>query len=70
MVERRKNIIIVIEPHAYDYSNKKTSSYVFAIWEGDNYIETYSNSKLRGISYLTYEDAVESAIKYCLENLI
>ena len=69
-LREEKNIIIVIEPHAYDYSNKKTSSYVFAIWEGDNYIETYSNSKLRGISYLTYEDAVESAIKYCLENLI
>ena len=69
-LREEKDIIIVIEPHTYDYPNEKTSSYVFAIWEGDNYIETYSNSKLRGISYLTYEDAVESALKYSLENLI
>ena len=66
------NIFIVIEPHAYDYVNEKTSSYVFAIWEGDNYMEVYSykNSGLRGISYLTYEEAVEAALKYSLENLM
>lgn len=66
------NIFIVIEPHTYDYINGKNSSYVFAIWEGDNYIEIYSykNSGLRGISYSTYEEACEAAIKYCLENLI
>ena len=69
-LREEKNIVIVIEPHAYDYTNEKTSSYVFSIWIGDNYIETYSNSKLRGISYLTYEDTVEAALKYSLENLL
>ena len=66
------NIVIVIEPHTYNYINEKNSSYVFAIWEGDNYIEIYSykNSGLRGISYPTYEEAVEASLKYCLENLI
>lgn len=66
------NIIVVIEPHVYDYPNEKTSSYVFAIWQGDNYMEIYSykNSGLHGISYPTYKEAVETALKYCLENLI
>ena len=35
------NIIIVIEPHAYNYSDEKTSSYVFGIWKGDNYMDVY-----------------------------
>lgn len=71
-LREEKNIFIVIEPHSYDYLNEKTSSYVFAIWEGDNYMEVYSykNSELRGISYLTYEEAVEAALKYVLEKLI
>jgi hypothetical protein len=71
-LREEKNIFIVIEPHSYDYLNEKTSSYVFAIWEGDNYMEVYSykNSELRGISYLTYEEAVEAALKYILEKLI
>ena len=66
------NVVIVIEPHTYNYINEKNSSYVFAIWEGDNYIEIYSykNSGLRGILYPTYEEAVEASLKYCLENLI
>ena len=67
-LREKHNIIIIIEPHMYDYINEKTSSYVFAIWEGDNYIEIYSdkNSELHGISYSTYEEAVEAALKYSL----
>ena len=59
------NICIVIEPHAYDCINEKNSSYVYSLWQGDNY---YENPELK--SYPSYEEAVEAALKYSLENLI
>jgi hypothetical protein len=59
------NIFIVIEPHMYDYINEKNSSYVTSLWQGDNYYENITSK-----DYPTYEQAVEAALKYCLENLI
>lgn len=59
------NIFIVIEPHMYDYINEKNSSYVISLWQGDNYYENITSK-----DYPTYEDAVEAALKYSLENLI
>jgi hypothetical protein len=59
------NICIVIEPHAYDYINEKNTSYVYSLWQGDNY---YENPELK--SYPSYEEAVEAALKYVLKNLI
>lgn len=58
-----KNIFIVIEPHAY--INEKIKSYDCSLWVDDNYYR-YLESK----DYPSYEDAVEAALKYCLENLI
>ena len=60
-----KNIFIVIEPHAYDYINEKNKSYTCSLWVDDIYYR-YIESK----DYPSYEDAVEAALKYCLENLI
>ena len=59
------NIFIVIEPHMYDYINEKNSSYVTSLWQGDNYYENITSK-----DYPAYEEAVEAAIKYSLENLI
>jgi hypothetical protein len=59
------NIFIVIEPHMYDYINEKNSSYVISLWQGDNYSENITSK-----DYPTYEEAVEAALKYSLENLI
>lgn len=59
------NIFILIEPHSYNYIKEKNSSYVFSFWQGDNYCE---NPLLK--EYYSYEDAVEAALKYSLENLI
>ena len=59
------NICIVIEPHAYDYINEKNKSYSCSLWIGDNYYE-YLESR----NYPSYEEAVEAALKYSLENLI
>jgi hypothetical protein len=56
------NIIIVIEPHMYDYINEKTSSYVTSLWQGDNYYENITSK-----DYPTYEEAVEATLKYVLE---
>ena len=64
-LREEKNIFIVIEPHVYDYVNEKNKSYVCSLWVGDNYYE-YIESK----DYPSYEDAVEAALKYSLENLI
>ena len=58
------NIIIVIEPHSYNYMEEKTSSYDFSIWWGDNYDHPFTTN------YPTYEETVEAALKYSLENLI
>ena len=60
-----KNIFIVIEPHAYDYINEKNKSYACSLWVGDRYY-VYIESK----NYPSYEDAIEAALKYCLQNLI
>lgn len=64
-LREEKNIFIIIEPHAYDYINEKNSSYSCSLWIGDNYYE-YLESK----HYPSYEEAVEAALKYSLENLI
>ena len=66
------DIIVVVEPHMYDYINSKTSNYVFCLWYGDNYEEPYSNqhSNIHGTIYNSYEEAVEAALKYSLEKLI
>ena len=64
-LREEKNIFIVIEPHAYDYVNERNKSYSCSLWVGDNYYE-YLESK----DYPSYEEAVEAALKYCLENLI
>ena len=58
------NIIIVIEPHSYNYIEEKTSSYDFSIWCGDNYEHPFTTD------YPTFEKAAKTAIKYCLINLI
>lgn len=64
-LREEKNIFIVIEPHLYDYVNEKNKSYVCSLWVGDNYYE-YIESK----DYPSYEETVEAALKYCLQNLI
>ena len=64
-LREEKNIFIVIEPHAYDYINEKNKSYACSLWVNDNYYE-YIESK----NYPSYEEAVEAALKDCLENLI
>lgn len=64
-LREEKNIFIVIEPHVYDYINEKNKSYTCSLWVGDNYYE-YLESK----DYPSYEEAVEVALKYSLENLI
>ena len=64
-LREEKNIFIVIEPHAYDYVNEKNSSYDYSLWIGDNY---YENPSKKG--FPSYEETVEAALKYILENLI
>lgn len=59
------NIFIIIEPYFYDYVNEKTSSYIPSLWQGDNYYENITSK-----DYPSYEEAVETTIKYCLEKLI
>jgi len=59
------NICIIIEPRAYNYINEKYSSYIASLWQGDNY---YDNIKSK--DHQTYEEAIEAALKYTLENLI
>ena len=52
------NIFIVID----HYSNISCN---FSFWQGDNY---YENPLKKG--FPSYEETVEAALKYCLENLI
>ena len=59
------NIIIVIEPHMYDYVNERNASYVCSIWVGDNYYENPIST-----DYPTFEETVDAALKYILKNLI
>lgn len=64
-LREEKNIIIVIEPHAYDYINEKNSSYVYSLWVGDNYYENPLKE-----DFPSYEETVEAALKCVLKNLI
>lgn len=64
-LRKTHNILIVIEPHRYDYINEKFSSYVTSLWQGDNYYENVTSK-----DYPTYEEAVEATLKFSLENLI
>lgn len=64
-LRENKNILIIIEPHAYDYVNEKNKSYSCSLWIGDNYYE-YLESK----DYPIYEEAVEEVLKYILKNLV
>ena len=60
-----KNIFIVIEPHDYDYINEKSKSFSWSLWIGGNYYECIESK-----DYPSYEEAIEAALKYCLNNLI
>lgn len=60
-----KNILIVIEPHDYDYINEKSKSFSWSLWAGGNYYECIESK-----DYPSYEEAIEAALKYCLNNLI
>ena len=60
-----KNILIVIEPHDYDYINEKSKSFSWSLWIGGNYYECIESK-----DYPSYEEAIEAALKYCLDNLI
>ena len=59
------DIFIVIEPYTYNYVDEKNSSYVASLWQGDNYYENPLSK-----DFPSYEETVEAAIKYCLENLL
>lgn len=59
---REKSVIIVIQPEYFN-AESKCSAWGVDIWADDNY------EKLQG-DFPSYEEAVEEAIKYCLENLI
>ena len=61
-LREEKNIIIVIQP---EYFNAESICFAFGcdIWCNDNY------EKLQG-DFPSHEEAVEAALKYCLENLI
>lgn len=59
---RAKYIIIVVQPEYFNVDGI-CSYWGVDIWKGDNYV------KLQG-DYPSYEKAVETALKYCLENLI
>lgn len=59
---RTKHIIIVVQPEYFN-ADGTCSYWGVDIWVDDNY------EKLQG-DFPTYEEAVEAALKYCLENLI
>lgn len=58
---RERHVIIVIVP-AY-FNSEQCVSWDIDIWAGDNYEHPFED-------YPTYEEAVEAALKYALENLI
>lgn len=64
-LREKKNIFIIIEPHAYDYVNEKNKSYSCSLWIGDNYYQ-YIESR----DYPSYGEAVEAILKYVLEKII
>ena len=59
---RTKHIIIVVQPEYFN-TDGTCSYWGVDIWADDNY------EKLQG-DFPSYEQAVEAALKYCLENLI
>ena len=59
---REKHIIIVVQPEYFN-AGEECSYWGVDMWVGDNY------EKLQG-DFPSYEEAVEAALKYCLENLI
>ena len=59
---RTKHIIIVVQPEYFN-ADGICSYWGVDIWTDDNY------EKLQG-DFPSYEEAVETALKYCLENLI
>ena len=59
---REKDVIIVIQPEYFNVESK-CSAWGVDIWADDNY------EKLQG-DFPSYEEAVEAALKYSLENLI
>ena len=62
---REKNWFICIIPLAF-YCGEKACKFGYNIWADDNLeIDEFDTPKFN-----TYEEATESAIKYCLENLI
>lgn len=62
---REKNLVIYVIPLAF-YGGEKASSWGYNIWADDNLEIDEENTP----EFATYEEASESAIKYCLENLI
>ena len=59
---RKKDIIIVVQPEYFNIESK-CSEWGCDIWCNDNY------EKLSG-NFPTYEETIETAIKYSLENLL
>ena len=55
------NIIFVFKPASF--SGEECTSWTYEIWAGDNF-------EGETMSFKTYEEAVEAALKYSLENLI
>ena len=55
------NIIFVFKPASFSGDN--CTSWTYELWCGDNFEGKIS-------SFKTYEETVEAALKYCLENLI
>ena len=62
---REKDWVICILPLTF-YCGEKASSWGYNIWAGDNLEVDEENTP----KFTTYEEASESAIRYCLENLI
>lgn len=62
---REKNLIICVIPLTF-YGGETVSAWGYNIWANDNLeIDEFDSHK-----FATYEEAAESAIKYCLEKLI
>jgi hypothetical protein len=62
---REKNLVICVIPLTF-YGGETVSTWGYNIWANDNLeIDEFDSHK-----FATYEEAAESAIKYCLEKLI
>ena len=60
------NIIIAIRP-PYNWNGKKPTNYLFDVW---HYCDDNTDINISVVSSTIYEEAVEAALKYSLENLI